>query len=299
MYCAPGLGLYRPTYDSKMKSGGSTPGVVPWWQINTEQLITQFYANMLFPDGPPQNTPVSATQGDQVTLQPQLPPNQTTFKYTWMIDVNNDGTGGNPICGGNGTGPLQCAIDTTSLPAGDHIVQVSIQDATASVKSPAQQAAVTKQLMWVLSVAACPVQEVIDYSQSAPYPVQVSQYMSDGQYGYVVEQCTDTDEIDNYYDCKGDLVDTVDKGAVSTSSQDCSQSGPFDYEYGPYDATDYSCPSNTTSCTDYYDEYDFVCPDEDTYEEYIFDYTGCACSIITYTSQTKPALRRVLRKKVK
>ncbi len=288
-YCA---NLYRPTYDSKMRTLGS-----PWNQINTEQLIARFYKNMLFPDGPPQNTVVNANQGDQVSLQPQLPPNQTTFNYTWMIGVNDDGSGGSPICGGNGTGPMQCAVDTTTLSVGTHNVQVSIQDATGAVKSAVQKHAVTNTLMWKLIVGACAVVKKASYSQSAPYTQEVSAVLSDGHSGYTVEQSTDTDETDSYY-CDGNLVSTVDVGAISTSSVECTVSDPVTSQYGaPYLEDDPYCPNTyMDTCQDYWDTYAFTCSDGEVDYESLFSYSTCVCSVITYNSaQPKPALGKKVK----
>jgi hypothetical protein len=117
-YCPDGV--YRPTYDSKMRSLGR-----PYEQINMEQLVRRFY-NFVAPlDGFSPTLPsVTIPAGSSVTFQVNAPPLAThTDTVRWRLD-------GTIVAAGSS---LQ--VTAAALPPGTHTLTAEISDATPFVRS--------------------------------------------------------------------------------------------------------------------------------------------------------------------
>ncbi len=117
-YCD--FGLYRPTFNSKMRSLGR-----PFEQINTEQHIKRIY-NLVDPldDSSPAASSVAATAGQMLTFSVAVPQPQThTLDVIWSLD-------GLPVATAT---PL--AFTTNQLAVGSHLLTVTVRDATPFVRS--------------------------------------------------------------------------------------------------------------------------------------------------------------------
>lgn len=113
-YCP--AGLYRPTYDSKMRTLGR-----PFDQINTEQHVRRIY-NLMSPIdavSPPLTT-TAVHQGDRFTVTP-FPPASHALEVTWRVDGALAGTGAEFV--------------TTAVPQGPHEITATVRDTTAMVRS--------------------------------------------------------------------------------------------------------------------------------------------------------------------
>jgi IgA peptidase M64 len=117
-YCP--TGKYRPTYDSKMRTLN-----VPYYQINTEQLIRRYYNFSAPLDGAsPSGTSVTVPAGGSTTFQVSVPALAThSPSVTWFFD-------GASVA----TGPTLVA-PASAIPAGSHTLTASIQDTTAMVRN--------------------------------------------------------------------------------------------------------------------------------------------------------------------
>ncbi|MBZ5555730.1 MAG: hypothetical protein LAO77_00500 [Acidobacteriia bacterium] len=117
-YCPSGK--YRPTYDSKMRTLN-----VPYYQINTEQIIKRYY-NFAAPlDGAsPSGTSVTVPGGGSTAFQVSVPALAThTPGVTWLFDGASVATGPSLV------------VSASALAAGSHTLTASIQDTTALVRS--------------------------------------------------------------------------------------------------------------------------------------------------------------------
>jgi hypothetical protein len=117
-YCV--TGLYRPTFNSKMRSLGR-----PFEQVNSEQIVRRVY-NFVSPidSVSPSSSSLAPAAGASVDFSvgtPSLavPP----LRIRWTLD-------GNPA----GEGPTY-RLNTSTLPAGNHAVQVEVVDQTPLVRS--------------------------------------------------------------------------------------------------------------------------------------------------------------------
>ena len=136
-YCD--FGLYRPTYDSKMRSLDR-----PFEQINTEQHVRRIY-NLVSPidsSQPPGNN-VMITQGQ---VQPFSVTTPTPFTHalsiTWFVDGQPQGDG------------QMFNLDSGTLGVGSHMVEAQVSDGTPMVRSDPQQL-LSERRSWSVTVE-CP-----------------------------------------------------------------------------------------------------------------------------------------------
>lgn len=136
LYCP--LGLYRPTYRSKMNVLG-----FPYEQINVEQLVKRIY-NFASPfdSATPAPGGVMLTQGQTQAFSVSTPlPFTHNLTITWTVDNQQQGTG------------PTFDLNSTGLSVGDHEVGVFISDPTTMVRSDPFQALKT-QRFWTVTVSA-------------------------------------------------------------------------------------------------------------------------------------------------
>ncbi|MGA9773285.1 MAG: M64 family metallopeptidase [Blastocatellia bacterium] len=133
-YCD--FGLYRPTFDSKMRSLDR-----PFEQINTEQHVKRVY-NLVSPidsSQPPGNNLV-ITKGQIQPFSLTTPiPFTHTLGVTWFVDGQMQGTG------------LTFNLDSSALSIGSHTVEGRVSDATPLVRSDPQQL-LSEQRSWNVTV---------------------------------------------------------------------------------------------------------------------------------------------------
>lgn len=117
-YCESGM--YRPTYDSKMRSLGR-----PFEQINTEQLVVRIY-NLVSPidQSLPAAAVVKATSGQTVEFRitPVVPADHR-LQVLWSVDGRSMSTA------------ARYQLATGSLAPGDHTVLVTVRDTTPLVRN--------------------------------------------------------------------------------------------------------------------------------------------------------------------
>ena len=143
-YCESGRGMYRATYNSKMRSLGQ-----PFEQVNEEQLVKRIY-NFVSPID--SVTPVaiydalsplemtgSATQLFTVTTQTQQ---SNSSVISWTLDGVKQLTTNN-----------QYSIDTASLTAGLHTLEVKVKDNTDKVRNDPENL-LQDMLAWTIMVKA-------------------------------------------------------------------------------------------------------------------------------------------------
>lgn len=112
--------LYRPTYESKMRSLGA-----PFDQVNSEQLIRRFYARVdpIEVTSPPVGSMVSITKGESTHFEIFTPALMTGQLYIyWSLDREMVGIGS------------QFTLNSSSLALGSHSVKVSVLDRTEMVR---------------------------------------------------------------------------------------------------------------------------------------------------------------------
>jgi hypothetical protein len=133
-YCDSGI--YRPTYDSKMRTLG-----VPFERINTEQLIKRYY-NWAAPIESSSPTPgvVTVTQGHTEHFSiTTLVPASHTLERTWRVDGQSAGVEGSLV------------LDTSLLSIGDHSIVATAYDSTPDVRSDPDRI-LAQSVSWVLRV---------------------------------------------------------------------------------------------------------------------------------------------------
>jgi hypothetical protein len=116
-YCAGGL--FRPTYDSKMRTLGK-----PFEQINTEQLILRLYNFVTpFESATPPETDVTRACGAIATfsLQP-LQTSRGALPVTWRVD-------GSVVAVGD-----ELRLESSGLSSGVHRVEAEVRDTTTAVR---------------------------------------------------------------------------------------------------------------------------------------------------------------------
>jgi IgA Peptidase M64/Viral BACON domain/Putative binding domain, N-terminal len=136
-YCD--FGLYRPTYDSKMRFLDR-----PFEQINTEQHVKRIY-NLVSPidsSQPPGNN-VMITQGQVQPFSVTTPiPITHTLSMTWFVDGQPQGNG------------QAFNLDSSTLSIGSHMVEARVGDGTPMVRSDPQQL-LSERRSWNVTVQ-CP-----------------------------------------------------------------------------------------------------------------------------------------------
>jgi Ca2+-binding RTX toxin-like protein len=117
-YCF--TGLYRPTYNSKMRTLGP-----PFEQINEEQLIKRTY-NLVSPldSSSPLSSDVTLVLGDSQAFQVTVPtPDTHSLSATWYVDNSAVATG------------LTFTFNSGTFGTGPHTVQVIVEDPTPKVRN--------------------------------------------------------------------------------------------------------------------------------------------------------------------
>jgi hypothetical protein len=129
-------GIYRPTYDSKMRSLGR-----PFEQVNTEQLVRRFY-NFVSPiDAISPLTPaVTIKRGQPAAFSVQRPqPATHDLSVAWSIDGRELGL------------DASLTIDTSVLAPGRYTIEVTVRDQTELVRSDPNEALV-ERVEWTLEI---------------------------------------------------------------------------------------------------------------------------------------------------
>lgn len=128
--------LYRPTYDSKMRSLSR-----PFEQINTEQLIKRFY-NIVSPIDAvlPAKPDVTLSQGDPFSFSVERPrPVGFDLLVNWTIDDRPAGTDDS------------LAFDARRFAPGRHTVEVTVRDPNPAVRSDPREALV-ERFRWTVTI---------------------------------------------------------------------------------------------------------------------------------------------------
>ncbi len=136
-YCT--TGLYRPTFNSKMRSLGR-----PFEQVNGEQLVRRIYNRVSPVDtfAPANGSAIQLTAGQAQNFSVATPaPLTHALAVSWTVD-------GQPA--GNSTS-LTLAAGT--LNAGSHTVQATVSDPTTFVRSDPEQL-LTERVTWSVNVTA-------------------------------------------------------------------------------------------------------------------------------------------------
>ena len=129
LYCR--YGVFRPTYNSKMRSLGW-----PFEEVNAEQFVFAFYEYVRpIDDATPQSSE-PLTAGTLLFADP-VEPTEQPLSIRWSVD-------GDDIPGANGT-----TFDTSSLPPGLHDVAVTVVDNTSRVRDEGARAQrLTETRLW-------------------------------------------------------------------------------------------------------------------------------------------------------
>ena len=135
-YCD--AGLYRPTFESKMRVLGQ-----PYEQVNTEQLIRRIY-NLVSPidASEPAATEIILTteQSQTFTVTPLLTSNGS-IKVDWYVDGVFQSTG--------------TAFTVANLASGNHVVDAVVKDTTSLVRKDKENLLVDNRT-WNLTVNSVP-----------------------------------------------------------------------------------------------------------------------------------------------
>lgn len=135
-YCD--AGLYRPTFESKMRMLGQ-----PYEQVNTEQLIRRIY-NLVSPidASEPSATEIKLTtaQSQTFTVTP-LPTSSETIKVDWYVDGVFQSTG--------------AEFTVANLTSGSHVVDAVVKDHTVMVRKDAENLLFDNRT-WNVTVTSVP-----------------------------------------------------------------------------------------------------------------------------------------------
>ncbi|MDT5269427.1 MAG: hypothetical protein QOH49_1613 [Acidobacteriota bacterium] len=134
-YCTQGL--YRPTFNSKMRTLNA-----PYEQINSEQLVRRIY-NTVSPidSASPANRSLQLTTGQSQTFSVATPaPLTHALSVSWIID-------GQPA----GTSP-SLTVNAGTLGAGSHTVEATVRDLTTFVRSDPEQLLI-ERVSWSVTAA--------------------------------------------------------------------------------------------------------------------------------------------------
>lgn len=135
-YC--GTGLFRPTYNSKMRTLGP-----PFEQINEEQLIKRVY-NWVSPidSSSPSSSNITLAPGKNQAFQVTVPkPNTHSLSVKWYVDKL-------PVAEG-----LTFTFNSAKFKAGPHTVQVVVEDPTSKVRNDLGDV-LREQKTWNITVNA-------------------------------------------------------------------------------------------------------------------------------------------------
>lgn len=141
-YCD--TGLYRPTYNSKMRSL-----YMPFEQINSEQLVKRVY-NWASPIDAvvPSSSTITLPQGQSQTFTVHVPePLTHSLDIAWNVDGQTVGTGDEFI------------LMSAGLSVGSHTVEVVVSDPTLLVRSDPEQV-LKESWTWVVTVTSGEVDTV-------------------------------------------------------------------------------------------------------------------------------------------
>src|ERR1044072_760141 len=135
-YCT--TGLYRPTFNSKMRNLGQS-----FEQVNSEQLVRRIYKTVSPVDSSaPTNHSLSLTTAQSQSFSVTTPaPLTHTLTVTWAIDGQPAGTSSSLNVSGG------------TLGAGSHTVEAVVRDQTTFVRSDPEQL-LTERVSWNVTVTA-------------------------------------------------------------------------------------------------------------------------------------------------
>ena len=135
-YCDKGL--YRPTFNSRMKSINE-----PFGRVNTEELIVGIYNRVsLIESAEPGRGELQSTECGVLSFSVRTPGRRDelpdTLNTTWRIDNRVDDTTENSL-----------QVDTCSLSVGRHRIEVTVRDMTTAVRSEMLE----DSRQWTISVS--------------------------------------------------------------------------------------------------------------------------------------------------
>jgi hypothetical protein len=141
-YCP--TGLYRPTFNSKMRSLGR-----PFEQINTEQLVRRIYSfvspiDTVFPT----ETTLTPERGASVDFSVDTPrPDGYDLVVKWFVNGQSVGEG------------RALRLNTALMTPGSNRVEVEVSDPTAAVRNDPNGVLVTRRA-WTMTVQAASVEDL-------------------------------------------------------------------------------------------------------------------------------------------
>jgi hypothetical protein len=136
MYCDSTL--YRPVYNSKMRSLGQA-----FWQVNVEQIIRRLYAYVDPIDGvsPPTASAIALPTGGSQTFSVSTPaPSTHSLRIAWFLD------------GVQQASSAEFTLYDRGLSKGSHTVQVVVTDPTAAVRVDSA-GVLTSQATWTVTAS--------------------------------------------------------------------------------------------------------------------------------------------------
>ena len=154
------FGIYRPTFNSKMRSLGAT-----FQQVNVEQLVLSMYEIVSPIDDA---TPASATALSQLEtlFVTPLAPTDHALAVQWAVD-------GVDVAGA--TGPTFRLADHAPAP-GIYDVSVTVRDTTTRVRDEAaRDALMTATRQWQVEVPDC---QAVEPVQGDPNPIGKNRFLS-------------------------------------------------------------------------------------------------------------------------
>lgn len=140
------FGVYRPTFNSKMRSLSR-----PFEQVNIEQLVLSMYeiVSPIDQASPPSATPILQTQSLFVT---PLTPNDHTLEVQWSVD-------GEAVPGATAT---TFRMADHAFNPGTYTVSVTVRDTTSRVRDEAaREALMTDSRSWLVEVPDCALVEAV------------------------------------------------------------------------------------------------------------------------------------------
>lgn len=184
-YCD--TGLYRPTYNNKMRNLG-----VPFEQINTEQHVKRVYSFVSPIDSSlPAGMTVTINSNQSQTFSVTTPqPFTHSLSINWFVD-------GLP----RNSGPSFLHVGGT-LPAGNHTVRAVITDTTPFVRNDPQQL-LTENRDWTLSIQ--PAAERIPFDFDGDGKTDVSVFRPSTNYWYILNSSSNFFRAE-VFGTTGDLI---------------------------------------------------------------------------------------------